>query len=74
MILVDINIFETEPFLEFTSLPFKILTFAKRAIKTNLGTPSFPVSDTGFPESLISWMKMENNQLTYNLLKKKKET
>jgi hypothetical protein len=40
--------------LEFTSLPFKISTFANRATKTNLGIPPLPGSAIGFSESLMS--------------------
>lgn len=38
-----------------TSLPFSISTFAKRAIRTNLGIHPLPGSTIGFSESLTSF-------------------
>lgn len=48
-------------YLELTSLPLSISSFAIRAMKTNLGTPTFPISATGFPDSLISCTKNKQN-------------
>lgn len=45
----------------FTSLPFRTSTFAKRAIKTNLGIPPLPGSAIGLSDSRMSF----NSQMDY---------
>lgn len=51
-------------YLELTSLPLSNSTFAIRAMKTNLGSPPFPISATGFPDSLISYEKIKQQLLS----------
>lgn len=48
--------------VKLTSLPFSTSTFAKRAIKPNLGIPPCPGSATGFSESLTSCINSDENK------------
>lgn len=60
--------------LEFTSLPFNTSTFAKRAIKANLGIPPLPGSAIGLSESLMSFSYHKKNKHFINLKKTLKVT